>query len=72
MPKSSPRIVPSIDAGRKLLPRAQLGLARTLARAGDFPASRRVYEQFFERWKRADPNLPVFLEAKAEYQALPR
>ncbi len=61
---------PTIDSGRKLLPAAQLGLARTLARAGDAAGSRRVYEQLFERWKDADADLPVLLEARHELDAL--
>ncbi len=61
---------PTLDSGRKLLPLAQLGLARTLARAGDVAASRRTYEQFFERWKTADPDLPLLTQARREYQAL--
>ena len=61
----------TLDSGRKLLPLAQLGLARTLARAGDIAGSRRTYEQFFERWKTADPDLPLLTQARREYQALP-
>jgi len=61
----------TLDSGRKLLPLAQLGLARTLARAGDIASSRRTYEQFFERWKTADPDLPLLAQARREYQALP-
>ena len=60
----------TIDSGRKLLPHAQLGLARTLARAGDVAASRRTYEQFFERWRHADPDLPLLLQARREYEVL--
>jgi tetratricopeptide (TPR) repeat protein len=62
----------TIDSGRKLLPVARLGLARTLARAGDVAGSRRTYEQFFEQWRQADPDLPVLLEARREYAALPK
>ncbi len=61
---------PTLDSGRKLLPFAQLGLARTLARAGDTAASRGVYEQFLERWKTADAGLPVLAQARREYRAL--
>jgi eukaryotic-like serine/threonine-protein kinase len=63
---------PTIDPGRKLVPLAQLGLARTLARAGDMAASRKAYEQFFARWKNADAGLPLLAEARAEYEALRR
>jgi tetratricopeptide (TPR) repeat protein len=63
---------PTIDSGRKLVPLAELGLARALAGAGDVPASRLAYEQFFDRWKHADAGLPLLTEAHKEYQALPR
>lgn len=62
----------TVDSGRKLLPLAQLGLARTLARAGDVAGSRRTYEQFFERWRHADPDLPVLIQARREDAALPK
>lgn len=60
----------TIDSGRKLLPLAHLSLARTLARAGDTAGSRRAYEGFFERWRHADPDLPLLLEARREYELL--
>jgi hypothetical protein len=60
----------TVDSGRKLLPQAQLGLARTLARSGEIAGSRRTYEPFFERWRQADPDLPVLLLARREYEAL--
>jgi DNA-binding winged helix-turn-helix (wHTH) protein/tetratricopeptide (TPR) repeat protein len=63
---------PTIDSGRKLLPAAQLGLARTLAKAGDIAASRRAYEAFFERWKDADADLPLLRDARQQYDALPK
>jgi DNA-binding winged helix-turn-helix (wHTH) protein/tetratricopeptide (TPR) repeat protein len=61
---------PTLGAGRHLLPFAQLELARTLARAGDVAGSRRTYEQFFERWRQADPDLPLLLQARREYEVL--
>jgi len=61
---------PTIASGRKLLPLAELGVARALAREGDAGASRRYYERFFERWKNAEQDLPVRLQATREYAAL--
>jgi tetratricopeptide (TPR) repeat protein len=61
---------PTISSGRKLLPLAELGVARTLAREGDVAGSRRFYEKFFERWKNAEPDLPVLLQARREYHRL--
>ncbi len=63
---------PTIDSGRKLQFATRLGLARTLARVGDVAGSRRAYEQFLERWRNADVDLPVLLDARREYATLPR
>jgi tetratricopeptide (TPR) repeat protein len=49
-------------------PLAHLGLARAAALTGDLAKSRRVYQDFFALWKDADPDLPVLLEAKREYE----
>jgi eukaryotic-like serine/threonine-protein kinase len=62
---------PTIDSGMKLLPLAELGVARTLGREGDAAGSRRFYEKFFERWRSAEQDLPVLLQARREYAALP-
>jgi tetratricopeptide (TPR) repeat protein len=53
-----------------LYPLSQLGLARAHALAGDTAQSRKAYEAFFELWKDADPDIPILLEAKAEYAKL--
>jgi tetratricopeptide (TPR) repeat protein len=47
-----------------------LGLARAAALAGDASKSRKSYEDFFSLWKNADPDIPVLIEAKKEYQNL--
>jgi eukaryotic-like serine/threonine-protein kinase len=49
-----------------------LGLARALRETGDIAGSRRTYERCFEQWRDADPDLPVLLQAKREYAALPK
>ena len=51
-------------------PLAQLGLARAFALAGDTNRSRKAYEDFFALWKDADPDIPVLLEARREYERL--
>ncbi len=53
-------------------PAAQLGLARAFAMQGDAEASRKQYEEFFALWKQADPDIPILVQAKTEYVALPR
>lgn len=37
---------------------------------GDYAAARKSYEEFLTLWRVADPDLPVYKEAKAEYAAL--
>ncbi len=49
---------------------AHLGLGRAYALQGDKPNARLAYQDFFTLWKDADPNLPVLLQAKAEYAKL--
>jgi predicted Zn-dependent protease len=49
---------------------AHVGLARAYAMAGDTARARKAYEAFFEFWKRADPDVPLLLQAKAEYAQL--
>jgi tetratricopeptide (TPR) repeat protein len=49
---------------------ARVGLARAFAMAGDTARARKAYEDFFEFWKRADPDVPLLLQARAEYDKL--
>ncbi len=49
---------------------AHLGLARAYVLSGDLPKGRRAYEDFLALWKDADPDIPIFQEAKAEYARL--
>jgi hypothetical protein len=51
---------------------ARLGLARALSAAGDSAGSRRAYEDLFDLWKDADPELPVLRQARTEAAALPQ
>ncbi len=50
------------------LARLQLGRARRLM--GDNASARKSYEEFLSIWKDADPDLPVYRQAKAEYAQL--
>jgi tetratricopeptide (TPR) repeat protein len=49
---------------------AHLGLGRAYALAGDTTKSRAAYQDFLTLWKDADPDIPVFKQAKAEYATL--
>jgi len=51
-------------------PLAQLGLARAYAMQGDRDLSRKAYDDFFITWKDADPDIPILVQAKAEYRKL--
>jgi eukaryotic-like serine/threonine-protein kinase len=51
-------------------PLARLGLARAAALAGDTAKSRRAYQDFLALWKDADPDVPVLVQARAEYAKL--
>ena len=50
---------------------ARLGLARAYAEAGDTPhKARAAYQDFLTLWKDADPDIPIYQQAKAEYAKL--
>lgn len=51
---------------------SSLQLARAQAVIGDEKAARKSYEDFLALWKNADPDLPIYQEAKREYAALPK
>ena len=45
---------------------ARLGLARAYAMQGDSSRARSSYQQFFDLWKDADPDVPLLIQAKEE------
>jgi len=47
-------------------PLAQLQLARAQAMVGDKAAAAKSYQDFLTLWKNADPDIPVYKQAKAE------
>ncbi len=50
---------------------AHLGLARAYALQNDTAKSRAAYQDFLALWKDADPDIPILIQAKAEYAKLP-
>ena len=50
---------------------AHLGLARAYALQGDTAKARAAYQDFLTLWKEADPDIPVLMQARAEYAKLP-
>jgi hypothetical protein len=49
---------------------ARLGLGRAYALQSDAAKARVAYQDFFALWKDADPDIPIFAAAKAEYAKL--
>ena len=49
---------------------SRLQLARAKALMGDLDGARQDYETFASLWKDADPDLPVWIKAQAEYKNL--
>jgi tetratricopeptide (TPR) repeat protein len=50
--------------------RAQLGLGRAYARAGEAAQAKAAYQGFLASWKGADEGIPLLAEAKAELKKL--
>jgi eukaryotic-like serine/threonine-protein kinase len=51
-------------------PLARLQLGRAQKMMGDEASARKSYETFLDLWKNADPDLPIYQQAKAEYAKL--
>jgi eukaryotic-like serine/threonine-protein kinase len=49
---------------------AWLQLGRAQKMMGDEAAARKSYETFLDLWKNADPDIPIYQQAKAEYARL--
>jgi len=49
---------------------AHLQLGRARAMQGDTAKARAAYQDFLTLWKDADPDIPIFKQAKAEYRKL--
>jgi tetratricopeptide (TPR) repeat protein len=49
---------------------AQLNLGRAYVLSGDNSKEKKAYQDFFAMWKDADPDVPVLVQAKAEYARL--
>jgi hypothetical protein len=49
---------------------SRLQIARAYQLIGDEPSARKSYQDFLTLWKDADPDLPVYQQAKAEYARL--
>ena len=61
---------PNLAANNPLFVLAHLGLARAYALQGQRDQSRAAYQEFLDLWKAADPDIPIYKRAKAEYAKL--
>jgi eukaryotic-like serine/threonine-protein kinase len=61
---------PGLCLGYITGPLAQLQLGRAQKMTGDEAAARKSYETFLDLWKNADPDIPIYQQAKAEYAKL--
>jgi tetratricopeptide (TPR) repeat protein len=59
-----------IVANSVTAPLARLGLARAYEMQGDMTKAKAAYQDFLTLWKDADPDVPIFIAAKAEYAKL--
>jgi len=49
---------------------ARLQMGRAYAIAGDTAKAKATYQDFFNLWKAADPDIPILQQARAEYAKL--
>ena len=61
---------PGITVRHVTGPLAWLQLGRAQRVMGDYVAARKSYETFLVFWKNADPDIPIYQQAKAEYAKL--
>jgi len=63
---------PGFSVRHVIGPLARLQLGRAQKMMGDNASARKSYEEFLNIWKDADPDLPIYRQAKAEYAKLPK
>ena len=61
---------PGFSVRHVIGPLARLQLGRAQKMMGDEAATRESYEAFLDLWKNADPDIPIYQQAKAEYAKL--
>ena len=50
---------------------SRLGVARAYVLQGDTAKAKAAYQEFLTLWKDADPDIPIYRQAKAESARLP-
>jgi eukaryotic-like serine/threonine-protein kinase len=61
---------PGLVVNRPIGALAHLELGRAYALAGDNAKAKAAYQDFLALWKDADPDIPIYKQAKAEYSKL--
>src|ERR1700733_13938287 len=61
---------PGFSVRHVIGPLARLQLGRAQKMMGENASARKSYEEFLSIWKDADPDLPIYQQAKAEYALL--
>ena len=61
---------PGFSVRHVIGPLARLQLGRAQKLMGDNASARKSYEEFLSTWKDADPDIPIYRQAKAEYAQL--
>jgi len=61
---------PGFSVRHVIGPLARLQLGRAQKMMGDEAVARQSYETFLDLWKNADPDIPIYQQAKAEYARL--
>jgi Flp pilus assembly protein TadD len=61
---------PGLTVNQPTGPLARLGLARAYVVSGDTAKAKSAYQDFLTLWKGADPDIPIYKQAKAEYAKL--
>jgi hypothetical protein len=61
---------PGFSVRHVIGPLARLQRGRAQKMMGDKASARKSYEEFLGLWKDADPDLPIYRQAKSEYAQL--
>lgn len=61
---------PGVVLNEPIAALAWLGLGRSFAMSGDTEKAKAAYQDFLSLWKEADPDTPIYEQAKAEYANL--
>ena len=61
---------PGVGLNQPIAALAHLQLGRAQVMMGDKAAARKSYQNFLTLWKDADPDIPVYQQAKGEYASL--